>query len=429
MELEIKSPADLQKAWEGMVVELKAKGESVKNLEERVATYENAITELKAAQKAKEDLSEATLLELKSTVEKTVNGFDALQARVKSDMRRNSAAPQNEVKSYTEVVAEVIDSRHDDIEKFQRGELKSLKLELKTVADVSTANVTGTTVWGAQYKPGIITNPNQITHVREFIPTSAAGPGTDFYFMKENGNGEGAPAPVSEKQAADATNVATGLKPSFDLDLVESSVKFETIAGIMIASNKSLKNIPDFQNYLNMRVPQKLLDVEDAQLLYGTGSTPQLKGLLYSGNYTASTATITDPLVEKIIHDISVMEDTYKRVATKIVMRPIDYWSFFLNKAEDSGVYDLPKNVVFVGNKLYIGGVEVIKTTALTSGDYFIEAAMGAELKIQQGLTVEYFNQHASLAATNQVMIRVEETIALPVYGATYRILGTSDES
>ena len=69
-------------------------------------------------------------------------------------------------------------------------------------------------------------------------------------------------------------------------------------------------------------------------------------------------------------------------------------------------------------------GVPVFKTTALTSGDYFIEAAMGTDLLVQENIRLEFFNQHASLAATNQILVRVEETVALPTYGASYRVLG-----
>jgi HK97 family phage major capsid protein len=241
--------------------------------------------------------------------------------------------------------------------------------------------------------------------------------------MKENGNGEGAPAPTAEKQAAEATNPATGLKPSFDVDLVESSVKFETIAGIMIASKKALNNIPNFMQFLNSRIPEKLLDVEDEQILYGDGNSPNLKGILTAGNYTASTST-ADTLAGAIIDDMALLEDTYKRIATGIFMRPAPLLEFFKNQATGSGEYDLPRNFNFVGGQLFISGVPVYKTTALGVGDYFIESRDGVELYIQEGIRMEFFNQHASLAATNQIMIRIEEIVALPVYGATYRILG-----
>lgn len=177
-------------------------------------------------------------------------------------------------------------------------------------------------------------------------------------------------------------------------------------------------------SYLNMRVPEKLFNVEDAQILYGNGTSPNLDGILNTGNYIASTSTATT-LCEAIIDDLAVLEDTYKRQAIGIFMRPAPLLEIFKAKASGSGEFDLPMNVVFIGNQLYISGIPVYKTTALTVGDYFIEAAMGVDLLVQEGLRMEFFNQHASLAATNQIMVRVEETVALPVYGDNYRILGS----
>lgn len=422
---EIKSPADFQKSLDLFKAVLELKGEeNVKNAEEKMQAIEAAALEAKTA-------NEAEIAELKSRLESTINGFDALQIRVKNDGRMKKTTP--EIKSFGEHMKDMLEEKGDDLAKFIKGETTKLQLEIKggnlpmeqkAVADVSTANVTGGSVWGAIYKPGIIANPNQINHIRNFINVQPAGPGTDYYFMKENGNGEGAPAPTAEKQAAAATNTATGLKPSFDIDLIESSVKFETIAGIMIASKKALNNIPNFMAFLNMRVPEKLLDVEDAQILYGDGNTPNLDGILNTGNYIDSTSTAST-LCEAIIDDLAVLEDTYKRLAIGIFMRPAPLLEIFKAKASGSGEFDLPMNVVFVGNQLYISGVPVYKTTALTVGDYFIEAAMGVDLLVQEGIRMEFFNQHASLAATNQIMIRIEETVALPVYGANYRILGS----
>lgn len=411
----------MKTALEASITE-KAKAEIAEQIKEMKAANDKLIEDAKkltdgdaAGIKAINDQLE----EMKAENAALLKGFNLLQTRVKS-----TNLAQDEKKSWGATVAEVVDQKHDDIQKYLRKETNSLSLEIKAVADVSTANVTGGSVWGAQYRNGIIMSPNTKVHARDFLSVVGAGPGTDYYFMKENGQGEGAPAFTSEKQVADATNVATGLKPSFDVDLVESSVKFETLAGIMIASNKSLKNIPDFLRYLNTKIPQKMLDVETNNIFYGTGTSPIIKGILTSGNFTASTSSAT-VLVESIIDDLSLLEDTNKRMATGIALRPADYYSFFKNKAAGSGEYDLPQGLTFVGGVLYILGVPVGTTTGLTAGDYIVgDFREGAELLIQETMKIEFFNQHASLAATNQQLIRAEETIALPVYGSEYFIKG-----
>lgn len=351
-----------------------------------------------------------------------------LSAIMKKQGRQGLSGEPIEAKSFAQQINEAVENNIDGIKKFalegKKGQ--SFGMEVKAVADVSTANVTGGTVYGAVYKPGIIMNPNQIGHMRTAIPVVNAGAGTDYYFMRENGVGEGAPAPTAEKKAAAATTQATGLKPQFDVDLVESSVKFETIAGFLVTSRKAMMNIPSFVSYLQSRVPEKLLDVEDAQVLYGDGTSPNLKGILTSGNFVAGSAAGTTPLIEKIINDLSLLEDTHKRPAAAIWMRPAHWWSFYKNKAAGSGEYDLPEIITWVGGQLFISGIPVFKTTALSTNDYVIGAAMGAEIQQQEGIRIEFFYEDGTNARTNQVTIRVEETIALPVYGSNYFVLGSS---
>jgi HK97 family phage major capsid protein len=217
------------------------------------------------------------------------------------------------------------------------------------------------------------------------------------------------------------------LKGQFDLDWKEDSVKFEIIAGWMLMSKKALNNIPSFLNFIQRRIPTKLMDVEDAQILYGNGTSPNMKGILTAGNFTAGSAAGATPLVEKIINDMSLLEDTYKRQATKIAMRPSDYYTFFLKKASGSGEYDLPQGVQFINGVLYILGVPVSKTTALTTPDYIVgDFNMGAELIIQQAMNIEFFEQDGTNVRTNQITVRIEEVAALPVFGNDYFIKGSS---
>lgn len=256
-----------------------------------------------------------------------------------------------------------------------------------------------------------------MTHVRSLLPTRSFGPATDYYFMRENGEGEGALTPVAE----------SALKPQIDLDLVEASVKFETIAGWLLTSRKAMLNIPGFVGFLQARLPEKLMDVEDAQILYGTGVSPQIKGILTAGNFTAGSGAGAIVLAEKIINDISLLEDTHKRIANGIVVRPAQFFSFFKNKAAGSGEYDLPQGFQFVNGILYALGIPVAKTTALATNDYVVgDFQRGAELLIQEAMRIEFFEQDATNVRTNQVTVRIEETISLPVYGDNYFVKGSS---
>jgi HK97 family phage major capsid protein len=239
-------------------------------------------------------------------------------------------------KTFRQVLKEAVEPFTDDIKKMSANDKTvkhiSIPIDIKAVGDITVGNVTGGTVYGGLYRPGIVELPKRKVHMRNVLPGGNIGAGTDYYFMKQNGTGEGSIAFTAE----------TGTKSQFDDDLVETSVKIETLAGWQRITRKAMNNVPGFMQFLNSRMVEKLLKAEDAGILYGDGVSPNIKGILTSGNFTASTSTATI-LVEKIIDDIATLEDTYERDANIIALRPQHYYGFFKNKAVGSGEYDFRK--------------------------------------------------------------------------------------
>ena len=320
-------------------------------------------------------------------------------------------------KSFGQELKDAMEAQTDEIAKFQRKESKSVIIELKAVGDFSTGNVTGGTRYGELLAPGIIENPNRKVHIMDLMPGGNIGPGNTYTFMRENGVGEGAIAPTAEGAT----------KSQFDFDLIEATVAVETIAGWMRVTRKAMQNIPGFIAFLQSRIPERFKKVLDSQVLYGNGTTPNFKGILTAGNFIASTAPLNTFLAEKITTDIAVLEDTYDRTATAVLLRPIDIATFYNNKAAGSGEYDMPSNVQFVGSQLFISGVPVFASTAPNAGDYVVgDFQMGAQLLTQNGMRIEFFEQDGTNVRENKVTVRVEGDYALPVYGPDFFIKGTT---
>ena len=59
-------------------------------------------------------------------------------------------------------------------------------------------------------------------------------------------------------------------------------------------------------------------------------------------------------------------------------------------------------------------------------GDYVVGAWSGAELKIQENMRLEFFDQDGTNVRTNQTTLRIEEVVALPIYGNNYFIKGSA---
>ena len=350
--------------------------------------------------------------EVKEYAEKLQNHVDSLE------MKLNGSAVQNaEKKSFNDVLADAINENEDNYQKFLRKEKKSFAIELKAVGDMSTANVTGGSRYGQLFDPNIRQNPSRKVNMSQVLRGGSIGAGNTYTFMRENGNGEGAIAPAAEG----------ALKSQFDLDLVEATVNVETIAGWLRVTRKAMNNIPGFVSFLQARLPEKFQRALDAQILYGNGTTPNLKGILTAGNFVASTAGASLKLIEKLIDDVAKLEDTYERDATGILLRPTDYYGFFKNKATGSGEYDLPEGVTFVNGQLFLFGIPVYASTAITAPDYVVgDFDMGAQLLTQEGMRIEFFEQDGTNVRENKVTVRIEGNYALPVYGPDFFIKGST---
>lgn len=405
-------------------LELKQEFEAIKTgLETKTATeVKTAIDAFEVKfDKASEAQKTAFDTELKSVKEamelKFIADIKAVQDHAdKLDLKLQAKQIETKSGDFNDELAKAIIEKTSEIEAFRDKKSQRVELEVKAVGDFTTANVTGGNRYGQIFSPEIIMRPSRKVHMDEILPGGSIGPGNSFTFMRENGVGEGEIAPTAEG----------ALKAQFDLDLVEATVQIETIAGWIRVTRKAMSNIPGFISYLQRRLPQKFRNVLDQQILYGNGTSPQLKGILTAGNFTASTATITLPLIEKIITDVAVLEDTYEREANVILLRPSAYYSFFLNKASGSGEYDLPQGVTIVSGRLYFMGIPAYATTALTSPDYVVGDLEGAQLLTQESMRIEFFEQDGTNVRENKVTVRIEGNFALPVYGSDYFIKGTT---
>jgi len=364
---------------------------------------------------------ETQLKEVKEAMElKFIADIKTVQDHAdKLDLKLQARQIETKAGNFNDELAKAIIEKTADIEAFRDKKSQRVELEVKAVGDFTTANVTGGSRYGQLFAPEIIMRPSRKVHMDEILPGGSIGAGNSFTFMRENGVGEGEIAPTAEGAT----------KAQFDLDLVEATVQIETIAGWIRVTRKAMSNIPGFISYLQRRLPQKFRNVLDQQILYGNGTSPQLKGILTSGNFTASTATITLPLIEKIITDVAVLEDTYEREANAILLRPSAYYSFFLNKAAGSGEYDLPQGVTIVNGRLFFMGIPAYATTALTSPDYVVADLEGAQLLTQESMRIEFFEQDGTNVRENKVTVRIEGNFALPVYGSDYFIKGTTAQA
>lgn len=405
-------------------------------VEGAIAPVATEVKEVKTAATAAKTAAEAAQAEAKkatdtaTAIETEVKGLndwkvkkdeadqknqDALDKLILDSQKKNVLVG-TEQKHFRDLLAESLQENKDAIEKFAKKESREANFQLKAVGDMTlnsattfpTANVSVTDL-----RPGIIEQPRRRLHIRQLL-TGGSMSGSHYAYVKEIA-GEGNPAPTAEGAQ----------KPQFDLRLQEVSVPAETIAGFVKVSRKMLRDVQALTTFLQSRLPEKLLRVEDTQLLNGDGVSPNISGITDAGNFTAFTGDAT-VWVEQLVEAITQMEEADRDV-NGILVRPADYATILLNRAAGgSGTYDLPRELVtYTNGQLYVSGVPVFKSTAANAGQFIVgDWVMGANLIIQEPPILQFFEQDEDNVQKNMVTVRIEETICFPIYGNDYFVVG-----
>jgi HK97 family phage major capsid protein len=283
--------------------------------------------------------------------------------------------------------------------------------EVKAAADMGIANIVNLGTALTTVLPGIDTLPNTAVHMRQIVPVGAMS-GPSLTYMRETG-GEGAPAPWLEN---------SGAKAQIDRDFIEITVDAQYIAGWLRVSRKMLDDVVAFRSYLSTRLIEMYFDVEDEEILNGTGVAPRLTGLLPNATPAVSTTGVP---IERIVRAIGQAEAS-KYPADGVILHPQDIVEIMLNKAAGSGEYDLPGMVVIQGGRLYIMGVPVFKTTAMPRGQYLVGAfRRGCMLFIRENPSIEFFDQDRDNVITNKITVRIEGRAALAIFRVEAFVKGT----
>ena len=380
-----------------------AKSEAAKMLD----LAEKKIAEVKGLPS---DVSPEALSKLATDFKTMVDDWADMERLVKEG---RFAANGTEGKQFHEAFSIAAKENADKLANLKKGE--TLRLDLKDMTFGNAFTTAGASV--TYVRPGIIELPKRKLHIRELLPGGGMGNKSTFDFVKEI-TGSGSPiAPTAEG----------ALKPQFGLALTETSVRAQWIAGFMKMSVNLLDDVEGMTTFLQSRLPEKLLRVEDEQILDGNGVGSNLLGLQSVGNFTAGAAAVTNR-AETLVNAISQLENL-DREANGILLNPADWYTLWLYKGSTSGDYTLPVNLVErIGGQMFIAGVPVFRSTAERALDYLVgDWTMGANLITREPARVEFFREDGTNVQTNQITVRIEERIALPVYGNDYFIYGSFD--
>jgi HK97 family phage major capsid protein len=182
-----------------------------------------------------------------------------------------------------------------------------------------------------------------------------------------------------------------------------------------------LDDIPAMTSFLQSRLLEQYLIAEDAQLLNGNGTAPNLTGLTINATAATGAAAVD---AEQLVQAIAQLEST-NYSATGILVNPLD-WAAIMNTKNVNSAYSLPAStVVTTDGSVTIAGIPLYKSTAIAVDKFLVgDWSMGAQIMQNQGISVQFSEFDADNFTKNLITVRVEARIAFPIYYAGAFVYG-----
>lgn len=292
------------------------------------------------------------------------------------------------------------------IESIVKGNSRSASFEVKADMTVA-ADFTGEVI-PADRVAGYKFDPSRSVHVRNLIPQGSTSSDV-VRFVKESGYSNG---------AATAAEGATLAQSDFDMTASDANVR--KIGTYFRISEEMLADTPQLTSYLSARAPEKLLSVEDTQILSGNGTAPNLSGIITdAADFDTSASGAFYQSVESA-NEFDVLVATLNQLALSeyqadyIMLNPTDFHKILLLKDTQNSYL---KDQVYAGLQPAFMGVPVVINTAISAGTFLAgNFGVGTQLWVRDNVGVEFFREDGTNVRDGFVTVRVSERIALTNY-------------
>jgi HK97 family phage major capsid protein len=225
-------------------------------------------------------------------------------------------------------------------------------------------------------------------------------------------------------ETAEATTVSNGAKPESAITFTEATFPVQIIAHWIPVTRQLLEDLAFMETYINERLLTGLARREDAQILNGNGTAPNLRGILatsgiqnldqtYFTGAPVKSATFDNENLNRIRRGIRVIQVTGQAQPTFIVMNPADAENV------DTSV-DANRQYIFggpaAGLPRRLWGLPVVESDNMTAGGVLVGDGTMAAVVDRQAARIYTTDSHSDFFVRNLFVVLAEERIALPVF-------------
>ena len=249
----------------------------------------------------------------------------------------------------------------------------------------------------------IVTKPYQKLSIRDLLTPGKTNSNAIAY-LRETGFTNNA-APVAENTT----------KPYSELTFEEKLEAVKTIAHMLKASKQILDDLPQLQSFINGRLLNGLKRVEDAQLLFGSGTGQNLNGIHTQATAYVAPLTIANPTKVDVLRLAMLQTALADVYATGHVLHMADWTSIELLK-DTTGAYLFTNP--FSPNTPSLWGLPVAETNHSALSGKFLTGSFAdaAQIFDREDANVVISTENDDDFEKNMISIRCEERLVLAVY-------------
>ena len=380
------------------------------NLKNQLDQFNKAIDS--KIEKSNNDAIDAVVVKANEIVKSEVSGM-ATKLNERLDAMEVANKKQFDSKkrmTFKSALSEAIEN--GAIESIAKGNSRSASFQVKADMTIG-ADFTGEVI-PADRVAGYKYDPTRPIHIRQLL--SLGSTQSDVVrFVKESGYSNGA-APTAE---------GVTLTQS-DFDMTASDANVRKIGTYFRISEEMLADTPQLTSYISARAPEKLLEVEDTQILSGDGTGANLSGIIgdaadFAAGSLANTVESANEF-DVIVASLNQLALANYNADT-ILLNPSDFHKILLLKDTTNNYL---KDQVYGGLQPSFMGVKVILNTAISAGTFLIgNFSVGTQLWVRDGVNVEFFREDGTNVRDGFVTVRVSERVALTNYLPNAFVNGT----